>query len=480
MSTVTFGAGKNSGEKVGVKVSVSQQALNYIMTEMIPRAEAMALAVDIPDMTAEHNVPAIGPVDVSLKNIKLNRLSVGNASIDLNAGNAVTVAVIGLNLDITLDWHYGEKKWPHIGDSGTGEASTTRASGKITVVLGSDTTGHPTAKFATCGLDMSSLSIKLHGGASWLYDAVITLFHKPLVSLLDKSICNIVTTKVQDRLSKYMAAIPVEHAVGSHFAVDYSLADPNGIVVSPENYVVGSVQGEFFPKGGQPGKAPWKTVKMPDSVVNKEFQIFITDFAIESLGYTAVTTGLAEYLVTKDKVPAFAKDFFVTDFYSQYAPGIIDKFGAGDEVAVFLALHQTPDVIFSKAGGIDVKAGVEMTLRAKNTTTGAFADAASILVSCVADGDAKVADGMITGELTNLQASATLVQTQIGPVDIDGINDFIQFCISMGLDYINNILATGAPLPTIPGLQFLDPSIIYADDYIVVATNVNFTLPSKF
>lgn len=471
MSTVVLGIGVN---EVGVKVAVTQNALTYLKDVALPIAEAAALTADIPDMTENVHVPVIGHVDLTLKNMKINRLSVKNSSVILHPSNGISVSVTGLDLDITLDWHYRESSWPHIADSGSGEGSTTSASALVYFNVGSDSTGHPTAKISTCSLDMSSLSIKLHGGASWLYDIVIDLFHKKIVQALDSGVCKALTTDVQAQIDTFLSEVPVQHVLGDYLAIDYSLYNPNGIVITSDDILIGSCAGEFFPKGGQPGQAPGKPVNMPNSVTNTQFQIFVTDFSVESLGFAAVKSGLAEMTVTKDMVPSLAKDFFVTDFYGQYAPGIIDKYGEGTDCALFLAIHQTPDVIFTTKDGVDVKAGAELTIRAQNKD-GKFEDAFTILLTCDIDGDAKVNNTVIYGELTDVSATATLVQSHIGNVDIDGINDLVQFALSMGLDAVNEILAKGTPLPTLPGVQFVNPSIIYRDDYIVVATNIKYS-----
>jgi len=476
ISTVALGR-RNIGDKVGVKVSVTQNALTYLKDEMLPAAEAAALAAVIPDMEEEVHVPVVGNVELSLKDMKINRLSVLNSSIHLNSGNAITVSVTGLDLDITLNWHYRESNWPHISDSGSGEGSTGHAAGSLAIVVGSDTTGHPTAKITSCSFDLSDLSIKLHGGASWLYDAVINIFHKRIVKALDEGLCNVLTGNVQKSLDQFLAQVPVQHVLGDHIALDYSLADPYGIVITPDQLVIGSVAGEFFPQGGQPGNAPGQPVAMPDSVTNTQFQIFISDFTVESLGFTAVTGGLAEMLITKDMAPSLAKDFFTTDFYGQYAPGLIDKYGSGTDVSLFLAIHQVPDVIFSVKDEIDVQAGVEMTVRANNSA-GSFEDAFTLLLTCNIDGDAEVNSTVIYGQLSAVDISASLVQSQVGTVDINGFNDLIEFALSMGLDAVNAILAHGAPLPTLPGAEFVNPTILYRDDYIVVATDIHFDNPS--
>jgi len=448
--------------------------LTYLKDQALPVAERAALAAVIPDMTEPAKVPLVGEIELTLKNMKINRLSVQDSSVLLNSGNVITVAFTGLNLDVTLDWHYRESRWPHIADSGSGEGSVASAGGNVGIVIGTDMSGHPTAKISTCGIDLTGLKIQLHGGSSWLYDLVIDMFHKKITHALESGICNALTTSVQAQLNDYLAKLPVQYPIGDYFAIDYSLADPNGLFIIPEGSLVAACAGEFFPKGGQPGQAPGSPVAMPNSVTSSQFQIFITDYTVESLGYTAVKSGLAQMNITKDMAPAIAQDFFATDFYGQYAPGLLEKYGSGTEVSLFLAMPQTPDVIFSVKNGIDVKAGVELTIRAKNKA-GTFDNAFTVLLSCDIDGDAKVNNTVISGELTSVTATASLVQSQVGDVDIDGINGLVQFALSMCLDTVNQLLAKGTPLPTLPELQFINPTILYKDDYIVVATDIRYT-----
>jgi len=469
----------NAGNKIGVKVAMSQEAMTILKDELLPIAEAAALSADIPDMSEKTHVPVVGNVEMTMKDMKLNRLKVENSSVVFTTGNTVQVSFTGLSLDITLHWHYRESSWPHISDSGSGEGSTSHASGTVAFVVGSDATGHPTAKFSTCGMDLSGLSISLHGGASWLYDVVISLFHSKIVHALESGLCKVLNNDIQLQLNQMLEEIPIQYDIDEHIAIDYSLGFPNGAYVTDDGFLVATSQGEFFPKGGQPGNAPGEPVAMPDAPTKSQFQVMASEFTVESLGYTAVQTGLAEMVVTKDMAPAMAKDFFSTDFYGQYAPGILDRFGAGADVELFIALHETPDVIFTQANGIDVKAGVEMTVRAMNSSTKAFDNAFTLLLTCDVDGEAKVSDTTISGQLTDASATASLVQTQVGTVDIDGFNDLIQFVLMTAIDTANQLLAKGTPLPSIPGMEFVNPNILYRDGYLVVATDIHFTAPTK-
>jgi len=475
MSAVTM-AWRNNGDKVGVKVVVSQKALTYLKDQMIPAAEAAALASQIGDMHATASVPVVGDVDIDISEIKLNTLNVVNSSILLNSGNQIQVSITGLNMDMTMHWHYRECPWPHISDSGDGEGSTSHSSGTVGVLLGTDATGRPTAKINQCDLDLSDLDISLSGGASWLYNVIISLFHGSIVSGLENAVCSALLGDVQQQLDMLLATIPVQEPVGKYLAIDYSLAVNGGFVITPDQLLIASSSGEFYPQGSQPGKAPGSPVKMPDTIADKHFQIFASAFSAESLGYAAVTAGICQMLVTKDQAPVLAQAFFTTDFYSTCAPGLIDKYGSGKDVALFIALHSQPSIKFSQADGVIVSAGIEMTIRGP-TASGDWEDAFTILLTTNADAVAKVNDTVISGQLLNANATASLVSTHVGDVDVNGFNDLINFALTMSMDTVNALLANGAALPSMQGLSFVDPAILYRDGYIAVITDVNFVPP---
>lgn len=458
--------------KVGVKMTMNQYALNHIKDALLPVAERAALTANIPDMEETAHAPVIGKISVHLKNIKINTLTVKNSSIIFASNNQLVVTLQGVHIDVHLGWHYREKSFPHVHDSGTASASTSNAGGDVVVVVGVDAHGHPTAQIAQGFISLGSLSISVHGGAKWLYQVLISVFHDKIVAAIQKGLNSALTGQIQSQLSRLLANVPTQHSLGNNLAIDYSI----GRIAIQNNLLTAGSAGEFFPKGSQPGKAPGSPIAMPDSIVNKQVQIFLSSFTGESLGYAIMNSGLGHRTLNKDQVSSIAKQFFNTNFYSQYAPGIIKKFGANVDVQLYLGLHQTPNVIFKVGQKAEIKAGLELTVRVK-TGSGSFNDAFTVLVNTDVHGDVKVSNTVISGSLTDVTCtSATLVQTQVGSVDVNGINDLFQFAMSMSQDYINGILAKGAPLPAMPGMKFLNPQVIYQDGYIVVATDISFSV----
>jgi len=463
-------------DDIGVKVVMKQSTVDKIKDQFVPIALRTAKRVNIPDFSTTVKGPVfVGKVKFDIKNINIHTFQLRSSFIGFSDNNRMLVAFQGIDVGAKFGWHYRQSSIPHVHDSGKANCYTRNAWGYVFVSVGSDSNGHPTVKIVDSNFTIGDLHVSISGSCvSWAYNLIAGSLSGRISSALKKAVDNAMTGPVQEELSKYLANIPTQHSLGNYLAIDYSI---NHMELQRQNYnlIVGS-RGEFFPKGSQPGKAPGKPVSMPDNLIRKDVQIFLSAFTLESLGYSIYNSGLSSRTIGKESVLSAAQKFFNTDFYAQYAPGIIQRFGSDVDVQLTLGLHQTPSVIFKQGRNPEIQAGVELTVRVKETSSQKFRDAFTVLIHCDIQGHAFVSNSKVFGVLDDATVvKATLIQTQVGSVDCSGIGDLFQFGLSIGQDFANEILAKGAPLPTMPGMKLLKPSIVYQDDYMLIASDVNFT-----
>jgi len=464
-----------SGIKTGAKISMSQNALNNIKNQLLPLALKAAKGANIPDMGQKVKAPVLGKVNFNLKNIRIDTLSVKKSSILFSGKNQLVLSLSDVAIDVRFGWKYRQSSFPHVHHSGKGSCRTSNAAANMIVAIGVDAKGRPTAQIVQGNVNVGSLTIKVSGTASWIYNTILKAFRGKIVSAIQKALNTSLVAQLQNIVNKLLASVPTQRNLGPHLSIDYSM----GFLGISNNRLVAGSNGEFFPKGSQPGKAPGQPVAMPDSIANKMIQFFISSFSANSLGYSIYNSALGSKTISADGVPAAAKNFFKTGFYAQYAPGIIKKFGANSDVQLTLGLKQAPNVIFKQGKKIEIKAGLMLTVRVKDPSSKQYKDAFTALVDSSLHGSLKVTDTVITGHLDDATAGkASLVQTQVGSVQVDGISDLFQFGLSIGQDYINNdVLSKGAPLPTMPGMKLYNPSVVYMDNYIAVVSDMSFTPP---
>jgi len=473
ISTIAVHGWKNDKE-AGMKVSVNKDIVNMLKNYVLlpDGSRAVLSCLEVPDMFGSFDDPVLSVVNMSMKKVNVNNFEVVESMFRARNANSLELALSDLRLDMNLVWTY---TYGHTAfSSGTGRGYCDHSTGAVDFTLGSDKNGRPTVKISGCNFDMSNLMFKLDDDApSWFYKAFVDAFQKDTVNVLESGICNALTGEIQSFIDKLLVQVPVQRAIDEVFSIDYSLVAPNGLAVDPGMFLVANTAGEFFPTGSQPRGLNGEIANMPNNATGSHFQIFVSEPTVISFLQTAADAGMFQKLLTKDMFSSYFADLFTTDFFAKYAPGIVTKFGNGTEVAIFAALNQVDDFMFSAKGEMGLRAPVAVSIRAKNHTTGSFDDAFILSVYCDASFVVKVDNVKIYGDINDLSAKASLVKSYVGKVDVDGFNDLIDLAISMGLDTINSYLEKGTPLPSIHVVKLVNPTIVYGEDYAVLATDIS-------
>jgi len=110
-----------------------------------------------------------------------------SASVAVNPGKGLTWSLSGAGVSLHGDWHV---KYHHfIRDHGSFDASVSGASISVSVTLGASATGEPTIRTTSCTCHIDRARIRLHGGASWLYNLFMGSVEHPLRDNLQRKIC---------------------------------------------------------------------------------------------------------------------------------------------------------------------------------------------------------------------------------------------------------------------------------------------------
>ena len=70
-----------------------------------------------------------------------------------------------LRINYTTNWHYKDKDFPWVSDSGSATVTGSSISLKVIVVVGMGSKGHATLKCSGCSFDIGKLDIHFNGGA---------------------------------------------------------------------------------------------------------------------------------------------------------------------------------------------------------------------------------------------------------------------------------------------------------------------------
>jgi len=82
--------------------------------------------------------------------------------------------------------------------------------------------------------------------------------------------------------------------------------------------------------------------------------------------------------------------------------------------------------------------------------------------------------------MSYLDGEFGLLSSNIGNFNISSFLALINVLFQDGVvPVINGYLNNGFPLPIVPGVTFVNPSIGYGQDYIFVSTDISYTPPSE-
>ena len=144
-----------------------------------------------------------------------------SSSVAVSPDN-ITVILSNSGISLQGNWSYNFTKWCFsIYDSGCFAVSMSDISMSLSLSLGLDSTGHPTIGSADCSCSISSISLKLSGGASWLYTLFIGFVKGSILSQLQTKICEEATAAINGSANDWLSSFPLQMTVASDCLLDY-------------------------------------------------------------------------------------------------------------------------------------------------------------------------------------------------------------------------------------------------------------------
>lgn len=125
------------------------------------------------------------------------------------------------------DWSYEYTKWfIKMSDSGTFKSSVSGVSITLSVIISLDATEHPTISTTGCSCSISSVSVKLSGGASFIYNMVIGFFENRIKTELQTRICETATKVINGKVNNQLAAFPLQIVVAGDWILNLGFLSP--------------------------------------------------------------------------------------------------------------------------------------------------------------------------------------------------------------------------------------------------------------
>lgn len=465
----------------GFSTTVQESALNYVIAQVLPLVQAEVEKQTIPDIEEDVKTP-VGRVHFTISNARLKQFSAGEVTVQVVQDTGFHIVVRNANVDMHADWKYREKSWPHISDHGTVDASV-GVSVAVRIKVWTDEQGHLMTDIIGVELDLFRLDLKLHGGASWLYNLFISTFKGSIKNSIVKALSSAITGDLNEQIKKQVATIEYVHHVGSADAnvqLDYSILQTVFNAQYPVYFQAGA-KGLFSQVNGIPYSGPNPPVIPYQPLTPSRpsmMQILVTDFFINTFAWSWYQSGKLVITLTDADIPEKIPLRLTTTSLSAVAPELNTRY-PNKPMQLTLSSFGTdqsksPTANITEARGAGVFAtgsAVFSVIDGPNIIDAFTIDMLTALALKVA-----IAEGnLITGSVSLDSLKLSLQSSEVGTVNVVGLNSLLEATLQyVAVPLLNAVLAQGFPIPTISGLTLQSPQILFKDRYIGVATNFTF------
>ncbi|NWR43372.1 BPI protein, partial [Regulus satrapa] len=207
----------------GFVVRITQAGLDYAHQQGIMILEKELAQLKLPDISGDSRVLRVGKVRYELSRLRLRDFHLPYSRITPISNVGLQVSISNAFAELDGDWRV---KFAFVRDHGSFNLKVENVYIKITLRLGSDTTGKPTISTSDCRASISKVRVLFSGRLGWLYNLFHSVIESRLRKILENKVCDNVAQSVQKELQTYIRTLSVTAKISDKTGIDYSLVAP--------------------------------------------------------------------------------------------------------------------------------------------------------------------------------------------------------------------------------------------------------------
>lgn len=404
-----------------------------------------------------------------ISNVTIYKIDVLASYVKLgNSGIAIVAS--GTTCNLTMNWHYSYSSWlVPIEISDGGRASVEVEGMEVGLTLGLENhEGTLKLSLLESGCYVKEITIKLDGGASWLYQGMINAFEEQIGSAVESAITN----KLKDgilKLDSFLQSLPKEIPVDDNASLNVSFVENPQLSSSSIEF---DINGLFTDgKTVQPVSNHYRQASQPSVFCidqSKMLGISLDEAVFNSASALYYDAEFMEWIV--DKVPDQALlntagwRFIIPQLYKKYP---------NDDMNLNISLSSPPVIRISEHNiGATVYADVIIDVVEGSQV---------ISVACISlvirgTGSVKIMGNNLGGSVKLDDLAMSLKWSKIGNLRMYLIQPVMWTLVqTVGIPYANSYLGKGFPLPIIHGFTLQNAEIIFSSSKVTVCSNVSYS-----
>ncbi|XWS27796.1 hypothetical protein CRYUN_Cryun25bG0010800 [Craigia yunnanensis] len=318
-----------------------------------------------------------------------------------------------------------------------------------------------------CGCDVKDISIKVDGGASWLYQGIIDAFQGKIVSAVEDAIIKKITEGII-KLDSLLQSLPKQMQVNDFVALNVTFVDDpvlsnssveleaNGLFTGADGIAVSN----YYHKESQSFLSSKDSLKM--------VEISLHENVFESAASVYFDANYMHWTV--DKIPD--QSLMNTAGWRYIIPQLYEQY-PDDDMNLRIAVT-SPPIIRISDHDIDTTIYADLIIEVLNS--GEVVPVACISLVIRASCSAEIYRNNLTGSIRLVNFTASLKWSNIGNLHMHLIQAAMSTILkTFFMPYLNLHLRKGFPLPLPKGFLLQNAEIIWLDSRVTVQSDLSFT-----
>lgn len=424
-------------------------------------------SLKLPDISGSQSVAPIGKVSYSFTNMHITNVGLPQSAVSLVPGTGVKLSIGNAYMSLNGNWRV--KYLRFIKDHGSFDLNVNGLSISTSIAITRDETGRPTVNSVNCAASVGSVSIKFHGGASWLYNLFKSFIDKALRKALEKQICPVVDNAVLN-MNPHLKTLNVVAKVDQYAEIEYSLVSSPTVTTASIDL---GLKGEFYNIGKhqEPPFTP-QVFNLPSQSTNMLY-MGLSSYTANSAAFVYNTAGALSLYITDDMIPASSPIRLNTKTFGAFIPEVAKRF-PGLMMKLLVKTAKTPVITF-EPNNATVQASGTVTAYAIQTN-GTLSPLFVLNMEASVSAQVSVSGTRLAGSVSLNKMDLTLGTSYVGDFQVKSLDSIFQMVLKVVIiPKLNVQLEKGYPLPSIGKMKLVDTQLHILKDYMLIATDVQFT-----
>lgn len=453
-----------SDEQGFVSIDLFQKGIDFAKDLVIKKGVASLTPLELPQIEKSVKIKLVGTVHFTLSNINLYKVDVSSSTVQPGE-NGLVFTVSDANASLSMNWSYKYGSLIVISDKGT--ASVQVESMNISLTLnGKNQEGNLNLSISDCGCKVNDISIKLNGGASWLYQGFVEVFEKKIRSAIEDAITKQIQNIITD-LNPLLQTIPKEIQVDKISSINVTLVndpilDSSSIGVS----INGLLSATNRTTGFDPRMPNIQSISTCTRRPAKMAGIAIHENVLNSASSVYFNAGVMHFIL--DTLPE--QYLLNTAEWKYIIPQLYQMYPNAD-MNLNISIS-SPPILSVSHNSIDATVYADITV-------GVLVDGERVPVACIStlsaiSGYPDISRDNITGSIKLNDFNMILNWSNIGVLHIDLLQPFAETLLrTVAFPYLNLIFYWGLPLPTFKGYTLGNAKFGYDGSSVLICTDVH-------